>query len=82
LGRVPHTLSFLLDISDIRIVIGLEAVGAVMCIVFVGLRGMGEWYGFVDRYITMSAVAICVGIDVDAISSATRLPHYAATSMI
>jgi hypothetical protein len=65
MGRVPHTLSVLPDIPDIRTVIGVIAVVAVMCIVFVGLNGMDKWYGFVDKGIMTSAVAICVGIDVD-----------------
>jgi hypothetical protein len=43
---------------------------------------MGEWYGCVDKGIMMGAVAICVGIDVGAISSATRLPNRAARAMI
>jgi hypothetical protein len=41
------------DISDIRTVIGVIAVVAVTCIMLVGLRRMGEWYGFVDKGITM-----------------------------
>jgi hypothetical protein len=70
------------DISDIRTVIGVIAVVAVTCIMLVGLSIMGKWYGCVAKGIMMGAIAICVGIDVGAISSATRLPHYAATSMI
>jgi hypothetical protein len=80
--RVPHTLSLLPDIPDIRTVIGVIAGVAVTCIIFVGLRSMGEWCGFVDKGITMGPVAICVGIDVGAISSVTMLPHQAARSMI
>jgi hypothetical protein len=70
------------DIPDIRTVIGVIVVVAVMCIMLVGLSIMGKWYGCVDKGIMMGAIAICVGIDVGAISSATRLPHHAATSMI
>jgi hypothetical protein len=67
---------------DIPTVIGVIAAVVVTCIMLVGLSIMGKWYGCVDKGIMMGAIAICVGIDVGAISSATRLPHHAATSMI
>ncbi len=70
------------DIPDIRTVIGVIAGVAVTCIMLVGLIGMGEWYGFVDKGITMGAVAILVGICVRATSSVTMLPHQAPRSMI
>src|ERR1019366_137817 len=60
MGRVPHTLSVLPDIPDIRTVIGVTAVVAVTCIIFVGLRSMGEWYGFVDKGITMEKLLVSV----------------------
>ena len=41
------------DISDIRTVIGVIAVVAATCIMLVGPRSMDEWYGFVDKGITM-----------------------------
>ncbi len=43
----------MVDMPDIRTVIGVIAVVAVMCIMLVGLSSMGEWYGFVDNGITL-----------------------------
>jgi hypothetical protein len=48
------------DIPDIRTVIGVTAVVAVTCIIFVGLSSMGEWYGFVDKGITMEKLLVSV----------------------
>ena len=57
------------DISDIRTVIGVIAVVAATCIMFVGLRSMDEWYGFVDKGITMEKLLGVLSIKSASVAS-------------
>jgi hypothetical protein len=57
------------DIPDIRTVIGVTAVVAVTCIIFVGLSSMGEWYGFVDKGITMEKLLGVLSIKSASVAS-------------